>query len=121
MIAFALASFVVLMFVLAVVVTSAHSMELRELQSRWTKATGGLDNRVEEVQKFLNEQQSSGMGWIVAIMLMEIGILLASLGALIFGIIGLTRPVKRGFAVTALVISGCTLLFICISLVLNFA
>jgi uncharacterized membrane protein len=98
---------------------------MQTLSSNWQE--------MQEYQKFLKENIDSGAspttavlkyhesqggqfpGWLVRMSILGIASLGSWLGAIVFGIIGLFRVVRRGMAVAALVIAGLLTMYFCLS------
>lgn len=65
--------------------------------------------------KFIEAQGGKMPTWLITFTLAGIGGLCCWVGALVFGLVGLFRPVKRGLAIAAITIAGLMLVMSCLS------
>ena len=71
------------------------------------------------MMKYIEAQGGVFPSWMLVVLFSGLGWILGWLGAVIFGILGLFRPVRRGVAVGALSIAGMMLLLSCLSAIVG--
>lgn len=111
-----LCSLVILLLVLSLAIQSAHSMEMQEFSKELTKTGTDFGSQMEAAQRFMENQRQDGITWIIALGIMQLMMLAGALCALIFGILGLTRPRKRALAGFSVTISGVLLILSCVAI-----
>ena len=111
-----LCGLVLLLILLSLAIQSAHYMELEELQKELSKAGSDFAAQFEAAQRFMRQQQRDGVGWLITLGIVEMMTLAGVLTALIFGLLGLTRPARRGLTVFAITVSSAILLLSCVSI-----
>lgn len=105
----------IVLSVLASQLLSSHLLEWKELEKILTETAEAKGSPATAMLKYMESQGGSYPGWMVAYSALTMGYLGAWLGAIIFGIVGLFRPVRRGMAITALVMAGMFVALLCLS------
>ncbi len=100
---------------LAIQTISNHPLEWQEFEQAITAARSANESTMAAMMKFVESQGGSFPGWMVTLNVVTLGSMAAWLGSIIFGIIGLFRPIRRGMAIAALVIAGLLSVLFCLS------
>ena len=111
--AFAITSIVLLLLCMQTVAN--HTLEMQEYQKFLKEAIEAGGSPTTAVLKYHESQGGQWPAWLVRMSILAMGSLGAWLGAIVFGIIGLFRPVRRGMAAAALVIAGLLTMYFCVS------
>lgn len=108
-----LASLALLLAAMGVV--SQHTPEMEELSRIIQDASKKSGSPVGAMLKYMEEHGGRPPRWMATFIVLELSSMAAWLGTIVFGIVGLARPVRRGMAVAALVIAGLLGLLFCVS------
>lgn len=104
---------------LAISTLSNHKLEMGELSERITEAGKSGKSPMSAVMDYMESQGGQMPGWLATFVMFEFASLGAWLAAIVFGIIGLFRPVRRGMAALALIICGGLCVLFCMSAVVG--
>ncbi len=115
-VALVLACLVLVLLGLGVTVAASHSLEFTQLQEELEASREGSASQVEVFTKFIDAHGGVPPGWMIAMGLLELGAMGASIAAIICGVLGLRRAHRRPLAVAALVICGGIIVVFCASL-----
>ncbi len=105
-VAFALACSLVLLLLATAVITAPHVLELTELQDQGREAAEQGKSQWDVMTAYLNARGGVMPGWMIGLTLIGVAMMGVWIAAVVCGIIGVLRPVRRRFAITALVICG---------------
>lgn len=94
---------------------SSHGSEMQKYQEFLEEAQAKGDPMMTGVLKYYESQGGTWPRWMVTLSLLGFASMGAWLGSIVFGVIGLFRTVRRGMAVTALVIAGLLTMMFCLS------
>jgi len=94
---------------------SNHRTEWQEFERVLSEAVSANGSTTSALLKYIESQGGSYPGWMVMWSVFTLGSMGAWIGSIIFGILGLFRPVRRGMAVTALVVAGMLVSLFCLS------
>jgi hypothetical protein len=105
----------VVLLLLCMQTLTNHTLEMQKYQEFLKEAIATGASPTTAVLKYHESQGGQWPGWLVTMSILAIGSLGAWLGAIVFGIIGLFRTVRRGMAVAALSIAGLLTMYFCLS------
>ncbi len=91
-------------------IASAHRLELQDLE---TAVRGKGFSESMAVQQEFYKKYPDAIVWMGQFALTALGTLLLSLAAVICGVIGVRRPVRRGMAVTSIIMGAVVPIMIC--------
>lgn len=103
------------LLLLAIQTMSHHPLEMEEFQRIVSEARSTGGSTMTAMMKYFEKQGGQVPGWMVALNLFGLASMAAWLGSVVFGILGLFRPIRRGMAVAALVIAGMLSALFCLS------
>ena len=115
--AFVLACLMVVLFVLAAAVVSAHSLDFEQLQKDLQQQPGAESgSQFRAIMEYMNAHGGRFPGWFVAVGLLQVSAMAACVAAIVCGLLALRRAARRPLAVIALVSFGCVVLLFCVNL-----
>jgi type IV secretory pathway VirB2 component (pilin) len=86
-------------------------VELEEMQTAIMQGGTFAERTVAQSEFF--EAHPEVLGWLIPTFILVVASGLASVGAIVCGLLGVRRSGRRGFAVAALVIAGLVPVFFC--------
>lgn len=114
-VAFVLTCIAGLLGILGIALAASHSLEMQEFTERIQAGAAQSKSGMQVMAEYMKDHGGTAPTWLVGVGLLSMASLLTLLAAFICAIIGLFRPARRGFAVTALVICGLLLGFVILS------
>lgn len=101
-----LAGFTVIFWLLYLQTMSNHRLDIQEFNRFMEHARSSGTPTMTAVMKYYETKSGQVPGWMITLSFLTLGFVATWLGSIIFGIIGLFRPIRRAMAVTALITAG---------------
>ena len=103
------------LLLLAMQTLSYHPLEMEEFQRFLNEAKSSGGSTMAAMMKYFESHGGQMPGWMVMMDALGLASMAAWLGSVVFGIVGLFRPVRRGLAIAALVMAGLLSVLFCLS------